>query len=108
MIPENLLNQAARWGFICELDEVGRTFIYSDNPPARWSLQLVGDRWILRINEVPQINFQPLEALQFLERQWLRTNAKSRRLEPPSSGDKLPDQSGDQSGDLSDQLSQSE
>ncbi len=78
MIPENLLNQATRWGFVCEVDPVGRTLIYSANPHDRWSLELVGDRWLLRINDTPQISFQPLEALQFLERQWLKANGKLR------------------------------
>lgn len=77
MIPENLLNQAARWGFRYEVDKRGMTSIYSNNPDDRWKLELVSDRWILKINEIPQINFLSTEALQFLERQWLQNKTNS-------------------------------
>jgi len=77
VIPENLLNQAARWGFRYEVDKRGMTSIYSNNPDDRWKLELVSDRWILKINEIPQINFLSTEALQFLERQWLQNKTNS-------------------------------
>ncbi len=68
MINDEILNQAHSWGFVCDLEPQGEYQILPKQVTERWKLQLVGDRWILHVNDVPQILCHPSEAIAFLER----------------------------------------
>lgn len=65
---ETVLNQAKSWGFVCEEDTQGTWHILPRQPTERWRMKLVGDRWLLLVGDVPQINLHPHEAITFLER----------------------------------------
>lgn len=68
---EAVLNQAKSWGFICEEDTQGIWQILPQQSTERWKMQLVEERWLLIIGDVPQINLHPYEAISFLERRRL-------------------------------------
>lgn len=65
---DSTLSQAQAWGFICDLDNQGKWQILPQQTVEGWKLQLVGDRWMLIVNHVPQILCHPSEATEFLER----------------------------------------
>ena len=67
-MKETVFNQAKSWGFVCEEDTQGTWYILPQQPTERWRMQLVGDRWLLLVGDVPQINLHPHEAITFLER----------------------------------------
>ena len=64
----NVLNQAKEWGFVCERDRTGNWQIFPLQKTARWELRLVGERFLLLVGGVPQVNLHPPEAIAFLER----------------------------------------
>jgi len=74
----SVLNQAKDWGFICECDQTDTWQILPQKRIARWKLRLVGERYLLIVGGVPQVNLHPPEALAFLERR--RSNCEV--LEP--------------------------
>jgi hypothetical protein len=63
-----VLNQAKAWGFICEEETQGIWQILPQQPTERWKMQLVGDRWLLIVGDLPQVNLHHHEAIAFLER----------------------------------------
>lgn len=65
---ETVLNQAKAWGFICEQETQNTWHILPQSPTERWKLKSVGDRWLLIVADVPQINLHPHEAIAFLDR----------------------------------------
>ncbi len=67
-IRETVLKQAKSWGFICEADTHGIWQILPQQSTERWKMQLVEERWLLIIGDIPQINLHPYEAIAFLER----------------------------------------
>lgn len=67
-MTESLLSQARNWGFVCNCDEKGNWQILPKQPHERWKLQLVRDKWLLVVGDVPQISCWPEEAIAFLER----------------------------------------
>ena len=67
-MKEKVLKQAKAWGFICQKDIQEIWQILPQQPTERWKMKLVGDRWLLLIGNVPQINFYPHEAIAFLDR----------------------------------------
>lgn len=66
-MTENVLSQASAWGFICHSEDYRTWQILPQQKNERWKLQLEGDRWLLIVGNVPQINFYPYEAIAFLE-----------------------------------------
>ncbi len=67
-MAESLLEQAKVWGFVCQCNDQDNWQIFPEQKTERWKLQLVGNRWLLIISEVPQVCFWPDEASAFLER----------------------------------------
>jgi hypothetical protein len=65
---EMIFSQANAWGFPCACSVQGNCQILPQQKTERWTLQLVGDRWLLLVGDVPQINLHPQEATVFLER----------------------------------------
>lgn len=72
---ENIVSQALSWGFVCECDHLGNMQILPSRETGRWELHEVGDRWLLLVGGVPQVNLHPVEAIAFLERRSSRTEA---------------------------------
>ncbi len=68
IMTTSVLNQAKDWGFVCERDQTGNWHIFAPQNTARWKLRLVGDRFLLIVGSVPQVNLHPPEAIAFLER----------------------------------------
>lgn len=64
---DSTLSQARDWGFICNLDLQGKWQILPQQSAEAWKLQLVGDRWLLLVSDVPQVLCHPSEAVVFLE-----------------------------------------
>jgi hypothetical protein len=67
-MKETVLKQARAWGFICQKDTQETWEILPKQPTERWKMKLLGDRWLLIVGNVPQLNFYPHEAIAFLER----------------------------------------
>ena len=77
-VNDNTLSQALSWGFICNLDEQGKWQILPQQAVEGWKLLLVEDRWLLIVNDVPQMLCHSFEAIEFLERR--RPKRKSSTL----------------------------
>lgn len=67
-MSNRVLNQASSLGFMCECDQKGNWQILPPQQTERWLLQQVGERWLLLVGGVPQVNLHPPEAIAFLER----------------------------------------
>jgi hypothetical protein len=65
---QSLLNQASAWGFICERDLHNNWQILPKLRTTRWKLQQSGERWLLLVDGVAQVNLHPPEAIAFLKR----------------------------------------
>ncbi len=63
-----MLKKATEWGFVCNEDNQGNKQILPQNPTDRWKLQQIGEKWLLLIGNVPQVNLHLPEAIAFLER----------------------------------------
>lgn len=72
---DRIFSQAHTWGFVCDSDAMGKYQIFPQKTTERWKLQLIGERWLLTVGDVPQILFHPSEAIAFLERR--RPSAKT-------------------------------
>ncbi|OWY64916.1 hypothetical protein B7486_44665 [cyanobacterium TDX16] len=68
---DSIVSQALSWGFICDLSVPSKWQILPQQAEQGWRLQLVGDRWLLIVNDVPQILCHPSEVTVFLERRCL-------------------------------------
>jgi hypothetical protein len=78
--------------FIDKVTDLGYSIIPGDHPfnegnmitPIRsnesWRLKFVDERWILIVNEIPQIAFSPDETLKFLTRRLSPQRTFSSRL----------------------------
>ncbi len=84
---ETILSQANTWGFVCDSDDRGKCKILPSKKTERWKLQLVGERWLLIVGDVPQMLCHPTEAIAFLERR--RPNAKTFTPSATSNGTKI-------------------
>lgn len=62
---------AKRWGFVCDFDIHGKYQIFPHRADEKWELQLVDERWLLVVGDVPQVFCYPSEAIAFLERRYL-------------------------------------
>lgn len=71
IMRETVLSQAKAWGFVCEEVTQNTWQIVPQRQTERWKLKSVGDRWLLIVGEIPQINLHPHEAIAFLERRRL-------------------------------------
>jgi hypothetical protein len=80
MMNDSLISQALSWGFICDLRVLGKWQILPQQAGEGWRLQLVGDRWLLIVNDVPQILCHPSEVTVFLERRLARKRSTLRNL----------------------------
>ncbi|MCU0533906.1 MAG: hypothetical protein MUD14_08420 [Hydrococcus sp. Prado102] len=65
---EKILGQAQAWGFPHEQDSEGNWSIYPKKKIERWLLYQAGERWLLAVDGVPQINLTSKEVLVFLKR----------------------------------------
>lgn len=63
-----LLDKAHSWGFLCHLSEQVGWQIQVPEQFQKWYLQQEHDRWVLYVEETPQVSFELFEALNFLER----------------------------------------
>ncbi len=79
-MTEDVLSQALAWGFVCYSEHDGTWQILPQEKNERWKLQLEGNRWLLIVDNVPQINFYPDEAINFLELR--RSSLKDKELNP--------------------------
>ncbi|OUL25019.1 hypothetical protein [Nostoc sp. 106C] len=69
MTKEIILKQAKAWGFTCEVDSYGKSLILPHNRQERWKLRIVDEeKWVLIVENVPQLFCSTFEVLQFLER----------------------------------------
>ena len=64
-----LLRVAITLGFYCFQDEKNNWRIQPGESVDDWYLQQEGERWLLIVNQVPQILLRIAEALAFLQRQ---------------------------------------
>ncbi len=78
---ETVLSQATEWGFVSNENIQGKRQILPQHQTERWQLQQAGDRWMLLVGGVPQVNLQPYEALAFLERR-LSILKRDRSIKP--------------------------
>jgi hypothetical protein len=67
---QSVLNQASAWGFSCERDPHNNWQILPKLRTTSWKLQQNGERWLLLVDGVAQVNLHPPEAIAFLERRW--------------------------------------
>lgn len=77
---DSIVSQALSWGFICDLSIPSKWQILPQQAGEGWRLQLVGDRWLLIVNDVPQILCHPSEVTVFLERRLARKRSTLRNL----------------------------
>jgi hypothetical protein len=68
IMRETVINQAKKWGFICQQTAPDVWIILPQQPKEKWKLELVEDRWLLIVKDIPQIYFHPHEVLAFLDR----------------------------------------
>lgn len=68
-----VFTQAQCWGFICKSDAPTRCLILPQKTTESWKLQLVEDKWLLIVNNVPQMLCHPSEAVAFLKRRCPQT-----------------------------------
>ncbi|OKH25152.1 hypothetical protein NIES593_05145 [Hydrococcus rivularis NIES-593] len=68
-MSERILHQAQAWGFLCQRDGLGNWLIYPKKRTERWQLSQAqaGERWLLVVGGVPQMNMTTEEVLVFLE-----------------------------------------
>ncbi len=64
---EELLSQAQAWRFVCGLDEQGEIVISAPGE-GEWLIKSKGDRWLLIVHGLAQVNFYAEDVLKFLER----------------------------------------
>ncbi|MCG8367339.1 MAG: hypothetical protein MJA27_28885 [Pseudanabaenales cyanobacterium] len=67
-IVREILGQAVAWGLSYEPDGEDGPKILPWRKSERWKLNLIDDRWLLSIGNVPQIRFCSQEALAFIAR----------------------------------------
>jgi hypothetical protein len=65
---ERILGQVQAWEFPYEQNSEGNWLIYPRKKTERWQLSQAGERWLLVVSGVPQINLTNEEVLVFLER----------------------------------------
>jgi hypothetical protein len=78
---ETLLSQATEWGFVCNENIQGKRQILPQRRTERWQLQQAGDRWLLLVGGVSQVNLHPDEAMAFLRRR-LSSVKRDRSFKP--------------------------
>lgn len=67
-MTEQILIQAQYWGFTTRLDDQGKWQVLPKSETEEWILEEIEDRWLLIINNVPQVNLTDDQALCFLKR----------------------------------------
>ena len=75
---QSLLNQADPECYRIECLSQGNCQILPKQSTGRWKLQQAGDRWLLIVGGVPQINLHPPEVIAFLKRRSL--NESNRKM----------------------------
>jgi hypothetical protein len=68
LMHEQILSQAQAWEFPQEKNSEGNWSIYPKKKTERWQLSQAGERWLLLVDGVPQINLTLEEVLVFLKR----------------------------------------
>ncbi len=61
-----VVNQAQTWGFICQYQESKSWQILPQKSTQKWKLEQVEKRWILSIDDIPQLRLDVKEAIAFL------------------------------------------
>lgn len=74
-----VLNEAKNLGFPHQLNEENSWQILPKQPKDRWKLTASGLRWILSLNNVPQLYLNSEEAIAFLQVQ-ARIDSKNREF----------------------------
>ncbi len=67
-VVSEVLTQAIALGLSYQSDDRDSPKILPRRKGERWALNLVEDRWLLSIGNVPQIQFSSQEALAFIAR----------------------------------------
>lgn len=65
---QSVLNQALAGDFICERDPHNNWQILPKLRTKSWKLQQNGERWLLLVDGVAQVNLHSPEAIAFLKR----------------------------------------
>ena len=73
-----VLDKAKSWGFPTQLNDESNWRILPNNPEETWQITEIDSRWILSINNIPQLYLDSGEAIAFLAR---RSNVSSKSLE---------------------------
>lgn len=73
---ESLLSQADPECCRIERDYQGNCQILPKQSTGRWKLQQAGDRWLLIVGGVPQVNLHLPEAIAFLKRRCLSLSTR--------------------------------
>ena len=61
-----VVSKAQTWGFICQRQESNSWLILPQQANQKWKLQQKEDRWILSIDNVPQLRLHTEDAIAFL------------------------------------------
>jgi hypothetical protein len=67
-MTDRILDRAHAWGFVCDRSSNGNWSILPQGKAERWKLQMLEDRWLLMIGNVPQVSCRSEEVIAFLER----------------------------------------
>jgi len=67
-MSEHILESAESWGFFCFQDSEGNWIIQPKEKTERWQLSQTGERWLLAVGGVAQIDLTSKEASIFLKR----------------------------------------
>jgi hypothetical protein len=66
-MTKQVLNEARRLGFFCQLNDESNWQILPQQPEATWKLTTVDNsRWILSVQNIPQLYLNSEEAIAFL------------------------------------------
>ncbi|MEL7078919.1 MAG: hypothetical protein AAFY50_06425 [Cyanobacteria bacterium J06648_1] len=61
-----VVSKAQTWSFICQRQSANGWLILPQQANRRWKLQQDKDRWILSIDDVPQLRLHTVIAIAFL------------------------------------------
>lgn len=77
-----VVSKAQTWGFICQRQSANGWLILPQQANQKWKLQQKEARWILSIDNVPQLRLHTEEAIAFLETRRLESNYKEKFHQP--------------------------
>ena len=68
LIGEPVIDRAKSWGFSCQLTSSGDWQIFPQRTTENWKLSQLDSRWILSLDNMPQIYLSSWEVITFLKR----------------------------------------